>query len=168
MYEVIVDGDDLLILLATDNGEYLVRRSADSTMTTIFGPDTALGDEGELLNNAFGFEVDLHGDIYVTGWDRVIRIPASGSCSTPRPDLVQVAESVNCDNELDIIDALVVAQYDAAVRSEQYSCPLVDPASGINVATADVSGDGRVDVIDALTIAVCVAGGTNTACPGDG
>ena len=164
IYDVVVDGPDLLMILANDNGEYLVRRTPDGTMTTIFGPDTPLGDEAQPGNFVRGLDLDLHGDLYVDSVDRVIRIPASGSCSTPRPDLVQVAASVNCDDQLDIIDALVIAQYDAAVRSERYSCPLAEPAQDINAATADLNGDGRVDVIDALTIAVCVAGGTNFAC----
>lgn len=62
---------------------------------------------------------------------------------------------VNCDNIVDVIDALFIVQYDVTVREALTSCPLPNPRDEMNLARADFNQDGSVDVIDALFIAQC-------------
>lgn len=71
---------------------------------------------------------------------------------------------VNCSGELNIVDALVVAQYDAGIRTDVQRCPLNDPVTEIVAANGDLNEDERVDIIDALLIAQCDAGIANGLC----
>ena len=60
---------------------------------------------------------------------------------------------VNNDNSIDIIDALLIAQYYVGL----------DPA-GFDVSVADVNCDGRVDIVDALLIAQYYVGLVSEFC----
>jgi hypothetical protein len=71
---------------------------------------------------------------------------------------------VNCSGELNVVDALVVAQFDAGVRTDAQRCPLNDPATEIVAANGDLNEDLRTDIIDALLIAQCDAGIDNGLC----
>lgn len=72
---------------------------------------------------------------------------------------------VNCDNLVDVIDALFISQLEVLVRTDTGQCPLSSPTTQINASRADVSGDGQVNVIDALFIAQCDASVANDFCP---
>lgn len=65
---------------------------------------------------------------------------------------------VDCDAELTIIDALLIAQYSALVREAHDSCADRVAATQLFVGDGDVNGDEVVDIIDALLIAQCDAG----------
>ena len=54
---------------------------------------------------------------------------------------------VNSDNKVDIVDALLIARYDAGL-----------PVSNFNVKAGDVDGNGPVNIVDALHIARYVVG----------
>ena len=71
----------------------------------------------------------------------------------------------NCDAGRDIIDALVIAQFDAAIRTGVTGCPLGNPATELYTYGADANNDGSANIIDALLIAQCDAGIDNVACP---
>ncbi len=71
----------------------------------------------------------------------------------------------NCDDTRDIIDALVIAQYDAGVRTDAASCTIANPATELYAYGADANNDGTTDIIDALLMAQCSAAIQNFACP---
>jgi hypothetical protein len=72
---------------------------------------------------------------------------------------------VNCDGLVDIIDALMIAQYVANVRGESSSCPLGNAASDLNAPMGDIDRNLMLDIIDAMLIARCVAQVSEVACP---
>ena len=71
---------------------------------------------------------------------------------------VGVAGDVTCDGFVDIIDALVIAQYEARTRSTAAACPLVDVGSELLGPAADFDGSGVIDILDALQVAQCTVG----------
>ncbi len=73
---------------------------------------------------------------------------------------------VNCNADIDVTDAMVIAQYDAGIREDVTTCAGLDPATQLNVAAADFNGDLKSDVVDALLIAQCSVGITNPFCNG--
>ena len=82
-----------------------------------------------------------------------------------RPD-VQPPGEVNCSGTLDIVDALLIAQFIVDNRTDVASCPLPNPATDINATSADFNGDGTVTVVDALIISQCDVGIDNFGlCP---
>lgn len=72
---------------------------------------------------------------------------------------------VNCDATVDIIDALVIAQFVAGVRTDAGTCAQLDAATELVVALGDVDYSGDVDIIDALVVAQCTAAIPNFGCP---
>ncbi len=72
----------------------------------------------------------------------------------------------NCDDKLDIVDALVIAQLVVGVRFDAGACPIADPMSQANALAGDVNRDRSVDVVDALLVAQCAAGIATIACGG--
>lgn len=72
---------------------------------------------------------------------------------------------LDCDGDVDVIDALVLAQYANGSRDDTGSCPLSDPLTQTNAARGDLNGDGRTTIFDALVIAQCSAGLINQYCP---
>ncbi len=70
---------------------------------------------------------------------------------------------VNCDTLLDVIDALVIAQYVVGIRSGVDGCP-ADQAGELHLGRADINSDGVIDVIDALEAARCDVGIASARC----
>jgi len=143
----------------------IVRLEANGTITSII--DELMLIDGLIIDEVAALDVGPNGDLYIadSGNARIVRLPASGDCATPFPPLVDVAASVNCDDQANVIDALFIVQYEVGVREAAYQCPLANPETQLNVTLADVSGDGAVNVIDALFIAQCDVGVPNRACP---
>ena len=79
-------------------------------------------------------------------------------------DLRIVFGDVDCDGFLTISDALIVAQYVVATRSDAGSCPLGDASTQLFAPAGDVNNSGDVDIGDALLIAQCTVGLTNAFC----
>lgn len=84
---------------------------------------------------------------------------------TPAEPLPPIEGDVNCDNVVDITDALLVVQYSVNNRIDVANCEGFDPASDIYAAAGDTDGDGRLTVIDAMLIAQCSVGNPNLFCP---
>ena len=80
-------------------------------------------------------------------------------------DVVKMVGSVNCNAVWEPVDASLVLQYWAGLITGQNQCPLAPDT--LYLPAANVNGDGNVDVIDALFILVCWAGGNppNPLCP---
>ncbi len=70
---------------------------------------------------------------------------------------------VNCDGVVNIVDALIMAQFTVSIRTDQGHCP-INLIDGINPAAGDLNGDAKVDIIDALIVAQCDAGIANPFC----
>ncbi len=76
------------------------------------------------------------------------------------------AGDVNCDDVVNIIDALFILQYEVGLRAANSGCPLPPPPPDtLNVAVCDVNDDGICNVVDALFILQCEVGIPNTFCP---
>jgi len=71
---------------------------------------------------------------------------------------------VNCDNTLDLGDALIIAQYSVGTRTASTGCP-INTAAQINTTAADLNNNGTIDIGDALTAAQCSVGIDNGNCP---
>lgn len=62
---------------------------------------------------------------------------------------------VNCDNALNIVDALMIAQYAVGNRRNTGSCPIENAVRDINGDRADFTVDGTINIIDALAVSRC-------------
>jgi len=71
---------------------------------------------------------------------------------------------VNCDGQLNIVDAYDVARFSVALVDDSNGCPLTS-ADTIHAAAGDLSGDGTTNVLDASVIARCVVGLPDPVCP---
>ena len=99
--------------------------------------------------------------------------PAAGSWIQPLVDALLDGEEpnaiptgdVNCDGVVDIIDALMIAQFVAGTRNDRDSCPLGNAALELNASMGDVDRNLILDIIDALLLARCVAQVSEIACP---
>jgi lysophospholipase L1-like esterase len=67
--------------------------------------------------------------------------------ATPAPTGSALLGDVNSSGSIDIVDALLIAQYYVGL-----------PVSNFNSAVADVTKDNTIDIIDALRIAQCYVG----------
>ncbi|MEM7094227.1 MAG: S8 family serine peptidase [Actinomycetota bacterium] len=65
---------------------------------------------------------------------------------------------VNCDAEMSIVDALIVAQHAAGLRGDANGCDFGNALVELHADAGDINDDTRVDIVDALLIARCVAG----------
>ena len=72
---------------------------------------------------------------------------------------------VNCDEIVDVTDALYLVQYSVENRTPVINCASLDPLTGIYADVGDVDGDGTAGVIDAMLIAQCSVGNPNVFCP---
>lgn len=79
-------------------------------------------------------------------------------------NLAGLRGDVNCDGFRDVIDALLISQHDAFVRSDSGSCQFGDPSSEVYARAGDFNLDGYTDVIDALLISQCDAFVPNDYC----
>lgn len=72
---------------------------------------------------------------------------------------------VNCDDQVDIIDALYIMQHEVQTRTDIGGCPVDAAERTLNLQPGDVNEDSEVNVLDALVIMQCEARIANTFCP---
>ncbi len=73
---------------------------------------------------------------------------------------------VNCDGQVNVVDALFILQYEVGLRAANSGCPLPpSPPDTLNVDACDVNGDTLCNVVDALFVLQCEVGIPNTSCP---
>ena len=82
---------------------------------------------------------------------------------TPSPTPLSAAGDVNCDGVVNVVDAMIVLQYDAGLRSPSSACTV--NADEIYLPSCDVMVNGICDSVDALLILQCDAGISNILCP---
>jgi len=116
-----------------------------------YGCFELVGPQPDVCNGVGGVE-DCH----------VIREPEATPCA-PGSGCVALTEvsipgDVDCDAQVNIIDALLIAQYTALIREGHESCADLVPSAQLFVGDGDVNGDELVDIIDALLVAQCDAG----------
>jgi len=87
--------------------------------------------------------------------------------SVPPPSSTILGD-VNCNGNIDSVDALSVLQYEVGARNDSGGCPLNDTTSELNVAVGDANSDGSVTATDALLILQCSVGVSNVMCPDAG
>lgn len=75
-----------------------------------------------------------------------------------------VVGDVDCSGELNIVDALVTAQYAAQIRSDTAQCPVMNPATQLVASQGDMNNDQITDIVDALLMAQCAASIDNGLC----
>jgi len=74
---------------------------------------------------------------------------------------------VNCDGQVSILDASIIAQHAVGLRDEHSPCPIAPGTGMIHLVAADTNRDQVVDILDAFRIAQCAVGLTNTFCPAE-
>lgn len=79
-------------------------------------------------------------------------------------DPLSIRGNVDCDNDMDPVDALFVLQYEVGQRNDSGSCPLEDRTTQLYAAGGDLNSDGQTTAIDALFILQCVVGLPNEYC----
>lgn len=72
---------------------------------------------------------------------------------------------VNCDNQVNVLDALFIMQYEVRTRTDAGACPINAAQAMLNLQPGDVNRDEIVNVLDALVIMQCEARITNVLCP---
>lgn len=72
--------------------------------------------------------------------------------------------NVDCNEEINVVDALFVLQYEVGLRSDNGACPLSDSETQLHAAVGDVNGDSTTNVIDSLLIMQCEVGIPNSFC----
>lgn len=72
--------------------------------------------------------------------------------------------NVDCDNDIDAVDALFTLQYAVGLRADHGSCPLADTQTQLYAAAGDMDGSGATDAVDALFMLQCAVGLSNDYC----
>ena len=70
---------------------------------------------------------------------------------------------VNCDDQVNSVDALFVLQHDVGLRSVSQQCP--PPQGSLYGPACDVNNDSQCNSVDALLIMQCDVGIPNQLCP---
>lgn len=76
----------------------------------------------------------------------------------------EVAGDVSCDATMNTVDGLFVLQYDVALRSARYLCPLAPDT--LHLPSCDINTDSTCNAVDGLFLLQCDAGLSNSFCPG--
>lgn len=84
--------------------------------------------------------------------------PFTGAGQPPENPALEVSEGatgdVDCDGDLDAVDALAVSQYADGLRPGSEQCP--PPPGSLYLPAADVDGDGDVNANDAEMVVQCI------------
>jgi len=124
------DRDNSFVFSSTTFGDFY-RLIYGGTYTLTITSNNYIPETREIsVNNGENVTVDIR--LYRTG-------------STPSPQ-IELGD-VNNNTNIDIIDALLVAQYYVGLNPD-----------GFITAVADVTKDGSINIIDALRIAQCYVG----------
>lgn len=109
----------------------------------------------------------------VTNTPTVTHTPTETATPTDTPDVTNTPTAtptstvnmgdVNCDGHITSADADLIQGYDVGAVAGVYSCP--PGVDELYLPACDVDGDTDCDVVDALMISQCLAGGTNVFCP---
>jgi len=75
----------------------------------------------------------------------------------------QIAGDVNCDLDVNSVDALFILQFSVGDRAPSDQCP--PPPDTIYLDNCDVNSDSACDSVDALFIMQCEVGIPNALCP---
>jgi alpha-galactosidase len=160
---IVKDNGDLevwLKALGSANGSekavLLLNRGGGTSSITVNWSDIGLSGSANVrdlwekrdlgsYNGSYSASVPSHGSVF-------LRIGGSGSTTTTPPtagptDPGGTPGDVNENGSIDIVDALLVAQYYVGLNP-----------SGFVYANADVTRDGTVNIVDALRIAQCYVG----------
>jgi hypothetical protein len=109
--------------------------------------DSYIADYVDALGHTAGEPVKEYGEDG-TYYDEVVYCAECGEeLSRVRVDLYMLGD-VNGDGEIDVLDAMLVAQHIVGDVSDD----------AIVLAAADVNGDGEIDVLDAMLIAQYIVG----------
>ena len=97
--------------------------------------------------------------------------PANTILANPGSTLLQVDPipwwiqgDTNCDETINVVDALGVLRFDAGIISSAEECEIPDT---IFLPACDTNGDEACNVVDALLILQCDAGIANQLCPAE-
>lgn len=71
---------------------------------------------------------------------------------------------VNCDGQVNVVDALYIMQHEVRLRADTNACPAIDTDMTLLRQVGDVNANENVDVIDALIIMQCEAQIANSFC----
>ena len=91
---------------------------------------------------------------------------ADGDATSVYLQVILLLGDVNCDDVVNVIDALFILQYEVGLRAANSGCPLPpSPPDTLNVDACDVNDDTLCNVVDALFVLQCEVGIPNALCP---
>jgi len=141
------------------DGRILVALDAQTgNVRTEWTPVFDDGDTEGILTIANDDQTLLAGGQFATVNDTQVRHLAVFRSADWQPvEPLPMLGDVDCDGELSIIDALVLAQYDAGGRAVD-ACPAPESTTAISMSAADINRDRQVDGADARRVAECLMG----------
>lgn len=120
--------------------------------------DIAIFDQGLVASGEFTYANGIN-------TRRLAIFRPTGAWIAAEPLDLSVPGDVNCDDVMDIVDALYLVQYSVNNRTDVINCDSFDADVNIHAASGDVNDDGTAGLIDALLIAQCSVGNQNVFCP---
>lgn len=102
------------------------------------------------------------GDAYGVASATTVTMYSNKSIAANFESLYKQGE-VSCDNQIDVVDAMFILQYDIGLRSAATQCPTSE--NTLLVRSCDVNQDNACNSTDALFVLQCNVGLANTFCP---
>ena len=116
-----------------------------------YGCNERIGPQPDVCNGEGGLE-----DCHVIFEPSPVLCLLGGGCLVTQD--IAIPGDVDCDGDITIIDALMIAQFTAFTRGTSGTCISLDASSELFDRDGDLNADGFVDIIDALLAAQCDAG----------
>ncbi len=158
-----IDNDDTQIAIFDEKGAPVALRTGEGTVDGV----SVNSEEVFKLEGEPSFDIPFDSVLYADGTTSTWGLPnmwGAGAITQDLSALRVIAGDVNCDTQITISDALVIAQYAVGTREPATRCP-IEPTTEIFAPAADADGNGGVNIADALLVAQCTVGLTNSFCP---
>ena len=158
-----INNDDTQIAVLDATGTVVQLRTGEGT-----APNASVSS-----SEVFKLEATPSGSLtpqspnYEDGSTSTFGLPNSWSSGAEVQDLSglrTIFGDVDCDGQITITDALVIAQASVGTRTDVGSCPIADISTQLNGSAADVNNNGSIDIGDALVVAQCSVGVVNDFC----
>lgn len=153
-----IDNDNSCELTATGDQQSVdpqlgpLRDNGGPTFTHALLPNSPVIDIGNYVNCPVADQ-------------RGVSRPQGAACDAGAYELeTDISGDVDCDGDLDSVDALFTLQYTVDLRTNYGSCPLADSNTQLYASAGDINSDGQTDASDALIILQCAAGISNSYC----
>lgn len=118
-------------------------------------------DGGRLRSNFSGLCMTVSDERVNSG----ARLRMEACSDSPFQRFNALLGDVNCDRQVNVVDALYIMQREVQLRTDSATCPAADTDGTLLHPVGDVNADMNVNVLDALAIMQCEAQIANAFCP---